>query len=199
MKRLLFHYPIREHVESMFQWHRSTPREPWVQAINRVVQERYREQGFQVHWLLFNNRDIAPEFTVAPQDLILYAGLTFEEHAPEYNATGPYGIFSRSECPPPAVVHTDQDAVLAQLGTTTHLRVAGYHPHDCVEHTAAYAYRKGIDVLVDEELPTALQKAIGEEGFRFDAYPGRDLGAQHPGYLKALRMMREEKPWLYQY
>ena len=97
--------------------------------------------------------------------------------------------------------YPDSNLILDNLtGPIKHLRVCGYHFWDCVERVAKAAYRKGFDVLVDEDLTEFFEYRFRQPGFKTGVYPSFNPRSQIDGenFFRIFMEARKGKPWLWQ-
>ena len=155
MKVLLFLYPIVEYVEILMTdvWHEGMPRN--LDRLNCVIEQRYRQQGYQVYWLLFgqtynpgipNKEALSGHFQFAADDHFVSNGITFFQML-----GGSYPVLME------ILDHLPEEI--------SELRIGGYHQWDCVDRIACLAHRLGIPTMVDEDLTELYftRMAVGED------------------------------------
>jgi len=197
MKTLLILYPIEPITRVLIGWPEMKEEKiETVRLYQKLMQERYKD--FQRVYVFFSepgNRrkpdlsQVSEGFSMNGQDIIGACGVAFENHCK--NRVYPKGKDILKLCPEPI----------------DELVVAGFHFWDCVNRVARYAWRKGVNVSVDEDLT---------EFFFFDARDrqGRpclnipiskeasverrreQLRRAGPGYLEGARKARRNKPWM---
>ncbi len=106
--------------------------------MNRTIDERYRNNGYQVHWIMFAQHQFSPLIIRSSTDKVIEVELTFQHHTSK-GADGNYP-------------YPNADNIVKTLGGKSDVVVTGYHAHDCVDKIAAAAYRAGHRTLIDEEL-----------------------------------------------
>ncbi len=168
MKEFVFLYPIHPYVDAI-----ATSDAP-VQALNGLIEERYRQRGFRVSWVMFsdpNNRaeaDLsikAPGIIIYDSDRIIPSGVTFLEAGNKY---------------------PDWNSILDQLPVDLkQLIIGGFHQWDCVDQLASAAYMRGLSVTVDEDT-TEL------------AFFGADTGYKSTLLERLSQEARANKPWFTQ-
>lgn len=191
MKCFIFLYPLQEIINLEINNHsygqdegEGAFRQKCKKYLNRIIDARYRKNGFAVHWAVFDDCAISDIIDVRPADKIIKVGLDFKTHTTKQtDGTFPY--------PSP-------DFILNQLGEAAVIRIAGFHMWDCVEKLAKRAYEREFDTLVDEDLTEFFFWRIKDRGFKIDEYPSfnpREIGEIMFGeFMKA----RRERPWLWQ-
>lgn len=95
-------------------------------------------------------------------------------------------------------VKFDEDSVLNKLGDVEKLWVAGFHLWDCVEKLAKRAYKRGIDVKVDEDLTELFVYRVVDPKFCPEKFPNFNPHELGEGEFRAFMETRREKPWLWQ-
>lgn len=160
-------------------------------VFNRAIEERYRNQDYRVHWVMFDQHSYSPLITVQPGDVRIDAGMSFKEHT----TRRPDGIY----------LYPNFNKIPDHLADAKKVVVAGYHVKDCVDKIAAACYHAGHETLVDEELTEYFWRDYFRGGLRVHKYP-----SVIPPYMtskspidKIARALRKheqtEKPWLHQW
>jgi hypothetical protein len=195
MKQFLFLYPIERYfdneLEKVPEFMDNNFRKKYFRALNRCIKERYRQNKFGVNWALFKGHSVCHEINVESSDRLIYTDITFKTHLTEK----PDGNYT----------YPDNNFMLNQLdlGSTEHLRIAGFHIFDCVEKLAERANDRGLNVLVDEDLTEFFAGLLrfGPE-FRTDCFPSYN---PKEIFNKEGRMsfdtwfkVRKGKPWFWQ-
>jgi hypothetical protein len=152
--------------------------------LNASIDARYRQQGYSVFFALLDGTNISDIIDVRPVDRIIYVGMDEKTH----RTKGKDGKYP----------YPDQDYILNQLGTISKLRIGGFHMWDCVEKLARQAYKRNLDVLVDEDLTEFFGWMIGKADFRVDRYPNYDPRSGGQRELEWFMDARKGKPWLWQ-
>ncbi len=158
-------------------------------ALDRAIDLRYRKKGFSVAYAVFDDRNIPSDFIAyRTGDSVFTVGLDFAVHVTE-RADGTYP-------------YADVEHILDQVRGVSTLRLAGFHLSDCVDKVAAAAHRRGLDVLVDEDLTELFFRRLGlDEDFDLGVitctphYPLARLG----GWAQEVLAYRQQRPWLVQY
>ena len=83
-KVFLYLYPIKEYI-SMFLYHDDKLYDEWnvkrpLPVLNECIQKRYRDNGYQVVYVLYPDKDI---FGIIPkkEDRIIYTDILFSENS----------------------------------------------------------------------------------------------------------------------
>ncbi len=107
--------------------------------LNECIEKRYRENGYQVVFALYPNKEI---FGVIPkpEDKIIFTDVTFEE---AINAKNDKNFIPK---------YPNEELLLEQLGEIQELVVGGYHYSDCVKRVGEVAQNMGIPTLVDLDM-----------------------------------------------
>ena len=93
--------------------------------------------------------------------------------------------------------------IYRQVIPTDRLVVSGFHAWDCVEKFARYSYKKGVDVLVDEDLTEFFPSLFLEDEFSHDSYPSSNIMKYMKKYPENVDIneffakARKNKPWLW--
>lgn len=151
--------------------------------LNLCIRERYRQNGFGINYLVFDDTPVSNVIEMDTNDRVLYAGIDSFAH------------FDKKMYPNPC-------SILAQFEPEElkHLRLAGFHMWDCVERLARHAHERNIDVLVDEDLTQFLAYKASFDDFKFDSYPGFNPRKNYSGSggFEGFMEPRKGKPWLLQ-
>jgi hypothetical protein len=156
-------------------------------VLNRCIDLRYRQEGFEINYITFNNHPISNIVEVRKGDRIIEADLDFKIHTTEVNGEYPY---------------PNPNFILGKLGDVSSLRVAGFHLWDCVSKIAEASYKQGCDTLVDEDLTEIFPWRMKDHNFRVSKYPTYNpfefdtLDDTH--FSKMFFETRKGKPWLWQ-
>jgi len=155
-------------------------------VLNECIDKRYRQNGFQINWAIFNHHDISDMIKRCEKDRILEVGIGFNTPATEINGKYQY---------------PNEDYILdklAESGEINSLRVAGFHAFDCVEKLAKRAYERGINSLVDEDLTEFLTHRMIMPGFKVDKYPTFNPFLLDINVKDRFFNARKKKPWFWQ-
>ncbi len=146
-KVFLYLYPIEEYTK-MFLFHddftydKLNIQRP-LPVIDKCIQERYRNQEYEVVFVLYPDRELFG-LTKKKQDRIIFADISFDEAS----AIDINGNVKEKFTPK----YPDEMYILKQLGNIDKLVVGGYHANDCVKRMAEASYAIGIDTLIDLDL-----------------------------------------------
>ena len=143
MKKLLFLYPVKEYF-----WAKPQD-QSLIHLMNRMIDLRYRQNGYQVNYLVFANSDVY-QLDIHEEDNILKSNVEIEHGRPT-----PY---------------TDNELITQQLGSVDELVVCGFHAMDCVIKAARHFSDKNVDTLVDIELTDKLKEYRKLECFNPSSY-----------------------------
>lgn len=183
-KKFLFLYPIDKIFDfeiSNYTWsHGEGFRKKYITLLNRCIEQRYRQNGFQINYLVFDDTPVSAVILQKPEDVKIKAGITAEEH------------FELK-------IYPDEKGIIERIMPAKRLVIAGFHLWDCVDKAAESAYRRGIDVEVDEDLTETFPGMINNtlcRRFRTDRYPNYfPRGSEKRAFFEA----RREKPWMRQH
>ena len=143
MKKLLFLYPVKEYF-----WYKPQD-QGLIHLMNRMINLRYRKNGYQINYLVFANREVHG-LNIFPNDRVLKSNVEIDQVKDT-----PY---------------TDNELIEQQLGSVDELVVCGFHEIDCVRKVARYFNDKNVDTLVDIELTDALKGHCKLECFNPSEY-----------------------------
>lgn len=150
---------------------------------NACIDLRYRRNGFQIYYAVFNGSPVSEVIELQPLDIVIEVGLDFKTHTTKQpNGKYPY---------------PNLDYILGQVGAVDILRIGGFHMWDCVEKLARRAHEMGLEVLVDEDLTEFFPGRLRDPDFKVDKYPNynpRKDGRFFDMFMNA----RKDKPWLWQ-
>lgn len=146
-KVFLYLYPIKEYI-SMFLYHDDKLYDKWnvkrpLPILNECIQKRYRDNGYQVVYALYPDKDI---FEIVPkeEDKIIYTDILFSENS----AVDENGKEKEDFIPK----YPNEQLLIQQLGDVEELVIGGYHFADCVKRVGETALNMGIHTLVDLDL-----------------------------------------------
>lgn len=145
-KVFLYLYPIQEFA-SIFDLGNEYYDECGVKrpfdVLNETIQKRYRDNGFQVVFVLYPDKEI---YGILPlqEDKIIYTDIPFIK-ASGYNPDG-------SEKTEEEIVYPNEQMLINQLGNVEELVIGGYHSQDCVKRVGEVALANGINTLVDLDM-----------------------------------------------
>lgn len=199
MKVLLILYPIQPYVNVLI----GKEEQPEVKAkiagfYQTLIRKRY--PGFQRVFALFSDTENLAKPNISQLwegvrsqngDIIGASGVTFENHCE--NKVYPKESNILALCPKPI----------------DKLVIGGFHLWDCVDKTAKYAYRRGINVSVDEDLTELFFYQVkNSKGDPFLRIPiskkksleitRKQLNRAGSGLLEYTREARIKRPWLIQ-
>lgn len=166
MKEFAFLYPIPEHINYEIEnhgWHEEGNenfKKRYGYTLNQCIDLRYRQNGFGINWIIFDNHPISDVINVQVSDRIIEVGLDYKTHTTEQ--------LDRT------FLYPDPDHILDKLPKSKTLTIAGFHMWDCVERLAKRAYERELDVLVDEDLTEFFAGRLNDPDFRIDRYPSID-------------------------
>ena len=112
-------------------------------VLNETIQKRYRDNGFQVIFVLYPDKEI---YGILPQhgDSIIYADIPFSK-ASGYN-------FDGSEKNKDEIIYPNEQNLINQLGDVEELVIGGYHAQDCVKRVGEVALANGINTIIDLDM-----------------------------------------------
>ncbi|MFA5230440.1 MAG: hypothetical protein WC422_03465 [Candidatus Paceibacterota bacterium] len=183
MAQFVFLYPVPQIIDFEINRHASWSgkvfKKKYKKILNQCIDQRYRQKGFDINYVIFNDCVISNIIRVYSNDKIIKAGIDFRQH-----------ILMN--------LYPDQDYILNQLNEESIIRIAGYHMWDCVDKLAKRAYQRKMDVLVDEDLTEFLSTRLDDKDFRTDQYPTYRPGKQNELLLSSFMEARKQRPWLWQ-
>lgn len=146
-KVFLYLYPIKEYT-SMFLYHNDKLYDEWnvkrpLPILNECIQKRYRDNGYQVVYVLYPDKDI---FGIIPkeEDKIIYTDILFSENS----AVDENGKEKKDFIPK----YPNEQLLIKQLGDIGELVIGGYHFSDCVKRVGEIALNMGINTIIDLDL-----------------------------------------------
>lgn len=200
MKSVLVLYPIEPYAKyALGKSESAEARAKCAKLYQRLISKRYPD--FQMVYVFFSSKKDMDKpnksllwkgFVIKPEDIVGACGVTFKEHCRQELYPNPKDIIAL--CPRPI----------------EKLIVCGFHMWDCVEKTARFAYKQGIDVKVDDDLtdffffylgnrwskrfpnstiPFSLEESLEKKRKIFEI-TGGIRG------LERIRVVREKRPWL---
>jgi hypothetical protein len=150
----------------------------YANMLDECIDKRYRQKDYAINYALFNNHVISKVINLRPSDKVITVGMTLDEHKIRR--------------------YPSNDFILEQLGNPEILRIGGFHMWDCVEKLAKRAYKKGIDVLVDEDLTEFSFARFRDNDIKTDTYPSFNPDSLE-GFVKdEFVRVRKARPWLWQ-
>ncbi len=185
-KEFVFLYPIPQILD--FELDKHSLRQPadpadfknkYIQLLNLCIQQRYRDRGFRINFVVFQDCQVSPFVQVQPADRVIQINLDFATHRLQ-------------------AVYPDPDEILAVLGKTKIIRIAGFHLWDCVEKIARRAHQKRLNTLVDEDLTELFGHAIRRSDFETANYPTFNPRQAGEDFYTVFMQARENKPWMWQ-
>jgi hypothetical protein len=189
MDHYLFLYPQREYVDFEWENHKDRMDGTTPAYLNDLIDARYRQQGFIINWLLFDEDDepgkpasgsVSPWLQIRQGDRVLAAGVTFRIHQNCHQYATPKPI-------------------LEGLPGIDRLVIGGFHQNSCVDQFAKAAHKKRIPTHVDEDTTdqyfttTVLHGRIPLQ--RPGPWPEAGL-FRNPRALADIRNFRSRRPWL---
>jgi len=191
MKEFAFLYPIPEYIDFEIKnhgWHEQGGPENFKKeygnTLNQCIDLRYRQKGFGINYVIFDNHPISEVVNVQIPDRIIEAGIDYKTHT----AKQPDGTY----------LYPDPDYILDQLPKLKTLTIGGFHLWDCVERLAKRAYERELDVLVDEDLTELFAGRLNDPDFRIDRFPSFDPTKDCKFLFEFFMNARRDKPWLWQ-
>lgn len=146
-KVFLYLYPIKEYA-SMFLFHDDNLYDKWnvkkpLPILNECIQKRYRDNGYQVIFALYPDKEI---FGIVPkeEDRIIYTDILFSENS----AIDENGKEKKDFTPK----YPNEQLLIKQLGDVEELVIGGYHFSDCVKRVGEMALAMGINTIIDLDL-----------------------------------------------
>jgi hypothetical protein len=163
----------------------SSFRKFYSKILNSCINERYRKNGFNICYVIFEDSPISKIINIHQTDRIIEAELDFKTHT----TPQPNGNYN----------YPNPEYILNQLPEAKTIRIAGFHLWDCVQKFAETSYKRGLDTLVDEDLTELFLDKILDTNFRVDKYPTlnpREGRSQlfFELFMKAI----ENRPWMWQ-
>ena len=131
-------------------------------VLNETIQKRYRDNGFQVVFALYPDKDI---YGILPQqgDKIIYTDIPFTS-ASKYNLDG-------SEKSDAEIIYPNEQSLINQLGDVEELVIGGYHAQDCCKRVGEVALENGINTLVDLDMTDLFFNLYRQEDyFNLESY-----------------------------
>ncbi len=164
-KIFLYLYPIKEFNRPFLfsdDFYIEEKREKPFDVLNECIQKRYRDQGYQVIYVLYPDKKIFG-IKPGPQDQIIYTDISFQE-AMGFNKDG-----SRKN--DDEIRYPNEQFLIDQLGAVDKLVIGGFHFGDCVKRVAECCLQNGIDTLVDLDLTDLFFSLYYQEDyFKKDSY-----------------------------
>lgn len=146
-KVFLYLYPIKEYT-SMFLFHDDNLYDKWkvkrpLPILNECIEKRYRENGYQVVFALYPDKEI---FGIIPkkEDKIIYTDILFLDNS----AIDEFGNTKKNFIPK----YPNLPLLIKQLGNIEELVIGGYHSSDCVKRVEEVAIKMGINTMIDFDL-----------------------------------------------
>lgn len=175
-KKLLFLYPSEAifdfEIENHKRGYRGDFRKKYKITLNKCIEERYRQRGFEICWAVLNWEPISEIIDRREEDIIVNAGTSYVEASP---------------------------IILRQLESVSSIVIAGFHIWSCVQKAARAAYERGIKTLVDEDLTEFFGFRIKQREFRTEVYPGCNPVKGMKDYMiENFREARMDMPWMIQ-
>ncbi|HSU72752.1 MAG TPA: hypothetical protein VLJ21_02795 [Candidatus Binatia bacterium] len=142
-------------------------------AFNDCIHLRYRKQKYTIIYFLKDGKHMPTEIDVHKHDYVL-----------------PYrnGIQGGM---------TDERFIMSNFHQVSELRVGGFYLWDEVERFAAYAWKLGKKVMIDEDLTELFAGRILERNFQRTTYPGINPYDYGEAAFNKFMEDRRGKPWLF--
>ncbi len=143
----LYLYPIEEYTKTFLRNNDQLYEEFGIQRplpiLNKCIQRRYRDNGYQVVFVLYPDKEI---FGITPDkhDRILYTDILFSENS----AVDENGEKRENFTPK----YPNEQLLINQLGEINQLVIGGYHFSDCVRRVGDQAINNGINTLIDLDM-----------------------------------------------
>lgn len=146
-KVFLYLYPIKEYT-SMFLFQDDNLYDKWsvkktFSILNECIQKRYRDNGYQVVFALYPDKEICG-IIPKEEDKIIYTDILFSENS----AIDENGKTKKDFIPK----YPNEQLLIKQLGETEALVIGGYHFADCVKRVGEIALAMGINTIIDLDL-----------------------------------------------
>lgn len=145
-KVFLYLYPIKEYSDFFTftdDYYKSINQEKPFPILNECINKRYREQGYQIVYALYPDKEIYG-IDLTPTDKIIYTDIRFKE-ASGYHKDGSQKTNKELKYP-------NEEFLILQLGDIDEIVIGGYHCSDHVKKVAEHCYNQGIKTLVDLDL-----------------------------------------------
>jgi len=191
MKEFAFLYPIPEYIDFEIKnhgWHEKGGPENFKKkygdTLNQCIDLRYRQNGFGINYVIFNDHPISEVVNVQISDRIIKTDINYKKHAIKQ--------------PDGTHLYPDPDYILDQLPKLKTLTIGGFHLTDCVERFAKRAYERKLDVLVDEDLTELFARRLNDPNFKIDKFPSIDPKKYGKFLFEFFMNARKDKPWLWQ-
>ena len=145
-KVFLYLYPIEEYSKVFYlgndYYDEIGVKRPF-DVLNETIQKRYRDNGFQVVFVLYPNKEI---YGIVPktEDRIIYTDVSFSD-ATGYNVDGSKKLEDE-------IVYPNEQNIINQLGNIDELVIGGYHAQDCVKRVGEVSLANGINTIVDLDM-----------------------------------------------
>jgi hypothetical protein len=186
MKLFLFCYPHDIFFEHPIRWSSQD-----IERLDTVINVRYRQQGWKIGYVTYNNWNPITQLTRTKEDLLIKDG----QDVYHDKKTGSIKRISTDELAWPT-----PKAIVSQLPTVADLRVGGFHEGSCVDMIAEEAYRSDIKTLVDEEVTDLFRIIKPEDALNPASFPGMDRCRQFRNSAVIMEHFLEQragKPWNY--
>jgi hypothetical protein len=198
MNSVLILYPVQPYVNSeIFLKESPEINLKYAEIYQELLRARY--PGFQLVCVMFSEQydpekpDLSQPwqgFDIRDNDIVGSCGVSFNDLTEKRKYPKPKKIISL--CPEPI----------------EQLVIGGFHRWDCVDSLAKYAYKKGINVSVDEDLTEMFFFSVRDsKGIPVAKIPvskelsikmlRKQLREAGHFFLKGARDARKNKPWMY--
>ncbi len=169
-KIFLYLYPIEEYQSVIFRkedfYREDLGVNPPIQVLEECIQKRYRDKEYEIVFATYPDREIVG-LKVKPEDKVILTDVMFDE-ASGYRTDGTMKLNKEIKLPNPKFLFD-------QIGVMDEIVVSGFHSGSCVEEVAEYAYKSGVDTLVDLELTERFEYLYRQPEFKIDSYNPADL------------------------
>lgn len=145
-KVFLYLYPIKEFTEkfiSSYEFNKYKEKYEPIAILNECIDKRYRENGYQVVFALYPDKEIFG-INKKENDRVIYTDILFSEVSTIDEQKNRKKDFIPR--------YPTEMLLLQQLGDFDELVVGGYHAMDCVRRVAEVSMQNGINTLVDLDL-----------------------------------------------
>ena len=142
-KIFLYLYPIKEYIDMFLYsdvlYEKLDIKSP-LPILNECVQRRYRENGFQIIYVLYPDKELYG-LDFKDGDKIIYTDILFSDFR--------NNIKDKDN---PSLKYPNEKLIIESLGNVHKLVIGGYHYSDCVKRIGEMSIRFGIDTLIDLDL-----------------------------------------------
>lgn len=169
-KTFLYLYPIEEYQSAIFRkedfYKEDLGVNPPIPVLEECIQKRYRDKGYEIVYATYPDREVVG-LKVRPEDRVILTDVMFDE-ASGYRKDGTMKSIEEVKLP-------NSKILLNQIGDMDEIVISGFHSESCVEDVAEYAYKLGVDTLVDLELTERFEYLYRQPEFKIESYNPADL------------------------